>query len=81
MTCLQCRSTRIIADVRVIDHAHGNSKKDLQVEVYENPGALIFKGMHAAKLTAHICEDCGLVMFTIPPETARELRLAQSNQS
>jgi len=57
--CPRCNSKRLIPDVRIIDRGHYNSARDLSVEVYEQPDALIFKGTHLGVLTATICADCG----------------------
>ena len=35
------------------------ARRGLEVEVYENPAALLFKGTHAGTLTASICGRCG----------------------
>jgi ribosomal protein S27AE len=57
--CSKCGSQEVIPDVRIIDRGHGNSRRDLEVEVYESPDALIFKGTHAGTLIASICGRCG----------------------
>jgi len=74
MKCLQCDSTDIVKKVRVVDKGDGSSKSDLNLEVYEDPSALIFKGTHKGKLSANVCVDCGFVMFTVSTRTARELK-------
>ena len=45
MKCLQCGSDDIVEDVRVVDHFDTAAKKDLELEVYEVQGAVIFKGV------------------------------------
>jgi len=57
--CPRCGSQDVIPDVRIVDRGDGNFKRDLQVEVYESPGALLFKGTHAGVLRASICGRCG----------------------
>ena len=56
-TCFRCESTAIIPDVRIVDRGEG--KKDLSVEVYRNPDALLFKRAAASPLRAWICASCG----------------------
>jgi hypothetical protein len=73
MKCVQCGSERIVKNVVAIDHGHMNHPQDLQIGVYENPQALFMKGAHLANLKAHVCADCGFVMFSVPVEKAREL--------
>ena len=64
-TCSKCSSSRLIPNVRIIDRAHGNSARDLSVEIYEDPEALIFKGTHIGTLAATICADCGHAELTV----------------
>jgi hypothetical protein len=63
--CPRCNSERLIPDVRIIDRGHNNSARDLSVEVYEQPDALIFKGTHLGILQATICADCGNAELTV----------------
>lgn len=58
LVCLKCGSSDIIPDVRVFTHVEGFAR-DLQVEIYENPKALMFKGSRTGTLTAFICGQCG----------------------
>ncbi|WP_251960513.1 hypothetical protein [Nostoc commune] len=58
LACVKCGSENIIPNVRIVTHTE-EFKKDLQVEIYENPKALIFKGTHTGTLTAYICGQCG----------------------
>ena len=78
MTCLQCESTDIVKQVRVVDKGHNHYKSDLSLVVYEDPDAFIFKGAHQGKLSANVCVDCGFVMFTVTTSTARELKKYQN---
>ena len=57
--CAKCNSGKIIPAVRIVDLGEGMNKRDLTVEVYENPGALFMKGTHRGSLSARICGDCG----------------------
>jgi hypothetical protein len=59
--CSKCNSTKIIPNARIIDRGDYNSVRDLSVQVYEDPEALLFKGVHEGQLTARICGDCGYV--------------------
>jgi hypothetical protein len=71
--CLNCNNSNIASDIRVVDRAHGDSKRDLKLEVYEKPNALVFKGAHDASLRSDVCKDCGHVMFYIAVDKATEL--------
>ena len=57
--CPKCKSTQVIKHVRLVDRGHGDSRKDLSVEIYEKPEALIFKGTHKGPLNAWVCGSCG----------------------
>jgi predicted nucleic-acid-binding Zn-ribbon protein len=57
--CPKCGSREVIPDVRIVDRGDNDWKRDLEVEVYDNPGALIFKGTHAGTLRASVCGRCG----------------------
>lgn len=80
MKCLQCESSRIVADVRAVDHGHGNGKLDLKLEVYGKPDAWIFKEAHAGILRANVCADCGFVMFSVSVKDARKLERHQKSR-
>lgn len=56
--CPKCQSSRIIPDVRILDHNYSVTG-DLSVEIYESPNALLFKGAHQGKLQAKVCGWCG----------------------
>ncbi len=68
--CLNCNGNNIVTDIRAVDT--GDGKRDLKLEVYENPGAALFKGAHDASLRADVCRDCGHVMFYISTDKAAE---------
>ena len=72
-TCLNCSGSNIASGIRVVDRGHGDGKRDLKLEVYEKPDALIFKGTHDASLRADVCKGCGHVMFYIEVDKATEL--------
>ena len=57
--CPKCNATDIIPMVRVLDYINAVAPHSLQVEVPENPDALIFKGVQRANLYAWICGACG----------------------
>ena len=52
------RATKIIPNVRVIDHAVGY-ELDLNVEVDEDPGARLERKPHYGKVRARLCASCG----------------------
>ncbi|MEH2138373.1 hypothetical protein [Nostoc sp.] len=56
--CLKCGSSDIVPNVHIFTHTQVVNQ-DLQVEIYDNPKALIFKGSHTGTLTASICGQCG----------------------
>ncbi len=74
MKCLQCGSEDLVRDVRVVDRGDGNLRQDLKLEVYDNPGALIFKGAHEGKLVAQVCVECGFVMLSVSKKDAEILK-------
>ena len=51
--------------MRIVDRGHHNAARNLSVEVYENPEAIIFKGTHEGVMHATICADCGNVELTV----------------
>ena len=57
--CPKCNATDIIPRVRVLDYLNAVAPQSLQVEVPENPDALIFKGKQRGSLHAWICGSCG----------------------
>lgn len=74
LVCSKCGSQEVIPDVRIIDRGHANSRRDLEVELYENPDALIFKGTHAGTLIASICGRCGYAELRVSnPEELLEV--------
>jgi hypothetical protein len=77
--CAKCGSDKIMSDVKIVDHGHGNTKQDLSIEFYENPDALLFKGARRGTLLLSICGQCGHAELSVGnPE---ELwRLYQANR-
>ena len=61
MVCPKCKSRDVMPGVRILAQAgqFGAVKGNLEVEVYEDPGALIFKGAQTGTLTASVCGNCG----------------------
>lgn len=62
--CPRCGSTRVVPRARVVDQGE-HSNGDLQVVVYGNPEALIFKDRLYGRLSADICGDCGYVELRV----------------
>jgi hypothetical protein len=62
--CPACASTRVIPRVHVIDQGQG-SHGSLNVVVYGNPEALLFKDRLWGQLAADVCGDCGHVQFRV----------------
>src|SRR5688500_12323448 len=58
LVCANCGSHNVIPDVRILDR-NESWMNDLQVEVYENPNALLFRGAHGGSLRASICGRWG----------------------
>ena len=74
LVCSKCGSQEVIPCVRIRDRGEGNFGGDLQVEVYENPSALIFKGAHAGTLRASICGNCGCAeLYVSNPQELLEI--------
>jgi predicted nucleic-acid-binding Zn-ribbon protein len=58
-SCAKCSSPNVIPKVRVIDHWGWNLTKDLTIELYDNPQALVHKGALTMSLYAWVCGECG----------------------
>jgi len=64
LQCAKCGSAKIIPQARILDQGpHGT--RDLQVVVYGDPQALVFKDRLYGKLTADICGACGHVELRV----------------
>ena len=80
MKCLQCDSERIVRDVRAVDYSDNTLRRDLKLEVYRDPNALIFKGTIDGTLKANVCVDCGFVMFNVSTKDALKLEKVANAQ-
>jgi hypothetical protein len=58
LQCAACGSSKIIPDVPVLDRGK-SAGRSLEVVVYGDPDALLFKDGHYRQLTADICGECG----------------------
>jgi hypothetical protein len=63
-SCSKCGSERVIRNARVLDQGQ-QSDGHLQVMIFGNPEALVFKDRLYGKLTADICGECGYVEFRV----------------
>jgi len=59
--CNHCKSNKIVSGVRITDLGESNIKNDLSLEIYQDPGALFFKGTTRHRLKAKVCCSCGIV--------------------
>ena len=66
--CTQCKSDKIIKGLHPIDRGHYNQSDTLAIELVTKPEAILFKGTKQIPLYAHICRDCGNVMFQLSKE-------------
>lgn len=58
--CARCNSDRVVPRAHVWDRDHNTlGDSHLQVYVYSNPDALVFKGTTYATLYARVCGNCG----------------------
>ena len=73
MECNQCGSNDIVRNVRAID-MNDSFNKNLRLEVYEDPNALLFRGTYEAELKANICANCGFVMWFVSKGDAAEMK-------
>jgi hypothetical protein len=78
MKCLQCDSLDIIKGVKPVDKGEGNWRKDLELEVYKDPEAWLFKGPEKAVLMTNVCADCGYVMWNISVSDAKRFKKYQA---
>ena len=65
MKCGRCESEKIMPNLRIRDYCELGGTKDLEVEVEENPSALILKGAHREALRATVCGECGNVGLSV----------------
>lgn len=76
--CPKCGSPEVVRDVRVIDRGHGNSDAgNVNVGVYGNPQAWLFKDKVTAELTACVCAECGYTeLYAANPRALAEAAAA-----
>jgi rubrerythrin len=69
-------------DVRVIDRDYVSStSEELTVGMYQNPEALLFKGLHQSALRAWICASCGYTeLFAQNPQELLRIYQQTSGQ-
>ena len=65
MKCSRCGSEKVMSNLRIRDRYEAGLGQDLEVEVEENPDALIFKKAHREALRATICGKCGNVGLSV----------------
>jgi hypothetical protein len=65
LKCAVCGSSKIIPSVTVVDQGQMSSGF-LQVVVYGDPDALLFKNGHYRQLMADICGECGHAALRVP---------------
>ena len=69
--CPKCGSTEVVANAKVIDHAH-NGERSLTVATFVDHDALIFRGKHESKVSAWVCTACGyLELYADAPATLK----------
>lgn len=67
--CPECRSDKIIRDVKLVDHGDNNAAYNQTAVVYEKPDALIFKSAVKTGLRAEACGECGFVQsYLVDPK-------------
>lgn len=64
-TCKVCGSTKVIPEVKIMDHGFMDDKHDLAIEIHAKPKALILKDSTKGVLNATICCACGNVDLMI----------------
>ena len=68
MKCVNCQSERVIKGLQPIDRGNNNIVSPFSIEIVKNPESTFFKGHTDIPLFAHICKDCGYVMFQLSRE-------------
>jgi hypothetical protein len=64
MNCKKCGSDKIIPDLRIRDHAHGNMDMNLSIYI-QKTDHIFFNKPEQGELIAQICCGCGNVELTI----------------
>jgi hypothetical protein len=62
-TCAKCGSDQIIPSATVIDHAGSGGRRELEIQVSADPGAMFFTGDVRSAVHARVCAGCGHVEF------------------
>lgn len=74
LVCCKCGSPEVIPEVHILDRGDANWRHDLEVEVYEKPNALFFRGAQPGTLSASICGRCGYAeLYVSNPEELLEV--------
>ena len=68
MKCINCKSDKIIKGLQPIDRGDHSVVRPFSIEIVKNPDATFFKGQTDIPLFAHICKNCGYVMFQLSKE-------------
>lgn len=61
--CSRCGSEEVMPNLQIRDNLGFGIK--LEVEIEENPNAMIFKKSRRSSMTATVCSDCGNVELTV----------------
>jgi predicted nucleic-acid-binding Zn-ribbon protein len=61
--CHKCKSTEIIADVKVVDRGDHNAGHHMILAAFTDPDAFVFKGEVRTTVSAWVCAGCGFVEF------------------
>ncbi len=80
MKCLQCGSKDIVKNVRIVDRGDHLTRHDLNLEVYANPSAWVFKDAKQGILRANVCAECGFVMISVSKSDAIKLKQAKQKK-
>lgn len=64
MNCKKCGSNKIIPDLRIRDHAHGNVEKNLSNYI-QKTDPTFFNKLEQGEIKAQICCGCENVELTI----------------
>ena len=63
--CLKCGSSKVMSNVKIVDHGDMDLKHDLAIEFDKNPDAFVFKKFLKGTLLAMICGQCGHVDLSV----------------
>lgn len=77
--CSSCGSSKLMHDITIVDFAHGNSKKDLSVQI-KTTDNVFFNKFEKGKLNAQICGSCGKVDLSVDnPQELWQAHLKNKN--